>query len=113
MSCSRRVVLLQIAERLCGLLERRQRLLERRLRLSLLLADADRIDLDLRLLLLRDLGRGLGFGCAHGTLLEHNLHLGTLLVDLDLRRLQLDAHRVDLGGRLHELQITDTHQGRG
>lgn len=107
------VVLLQIVERLCGLLERRQRLLERRLRLSLLLADADRIDLDLRLLLLRDLGRGLGFGCAHGNLLEHNLHLGTLLVDLDLRRLQLDAHRVDLGGRLHELQVTDTHQGRG
>mmetsp|Transcript_2350 Transcript_2350/g.7710 ORF Transcript_2350/g.7710 Transcript_2350/m.7710 type:complete len:313 (+) Transcript_2350:1131-2069(+) len=97
------VLFLQVVECLGRVLESRQRLLERRLGLGLLLRDLGRHHVELlllgvggRLLLLRHLGVG-------RDLHQHLLDLLGLNLDLSLSGHQLDVHRVHLGRRLDQL----------
>ena len=99
----RDVLLAQVGQRVCRLGQRRQRLLERRLRLLLLLGDPGRINLELALRGDRLGGALLGHRGLLGNVLEHRLDVHGLGLDLLLGDLQLDGHRVHLGGGLHQL----------
>lgn len=97
------VVLLEVLQRRGGLLERRDRLGERRLGLLLLDRDVHAVHLELLLLLGRGQALGLDLNARGGDHRDELVALFRRCLDDNLGLGELLLHRLDLGGRLDEL----------